>query len=86
MDVIIVSLCSHLGTRARPRVHAAGMEFVSTLLAQAGLQPDVVEVLLSPEILIGSGSYLLLKPILKRSRLVDKSKGAYKTSVRWLQS
>jgi len=57
------------------------MESVSTLLAQTGLQPDVVQVLLSPEILIGSGSYLLLKPILKRSSLVDKSKGAYKTSM-----
>ena len=35
---------------------------------------DIWGALLNPEILIGTGSYLLLKPILRRSGLVDTTK------------
>ena len=45
-------------------------------------EPATIAAFTNPEILIGTGSYLLLKPLLKRSGLVDKTKGAYKTSVR----
>ena len=43
--------------------------------------PAVVKVVTNPEILIGTFSYLLLKPVLKRSPLVDTTKGAYKASM-----
>nr|AAL37626.1 long chain polyunsaturated fatty acid elongation enzyme [Isochrysis galbana]APW79686.1 elongation of fatty acids protein [synthetic construct] len=36
-----------------------------------------------PEILIGTFSYLLLKPLLRNSGLVDEKKGAYRTSMIW---
>jgi len=49
-----------------------------TALESLGLEAGVISVLFSPEILIGSLSYLVLKPLLKKSGLVDKRKGAYK--------
>jgi len=36
-----------------------------------------------PEILIGTFAYLLLKPLLRNSRLVDEKKGAYRKSMIW---
>lgn len=45
------------------------------------LSPETVSVLTNPEIIIGTGFYLVLKPLLKHSGLVDKTKGAYKTSM-----
>eukprot|EP00966_Prymnesium_polylepis_P301879 6974450-Prymnesium_polylepis.1 len=43
--------------------------------------PEVVSAVLNPEIIIGTGLYLVLKPILKQSGLIDKTKGAYKNSM-----
>lgn len=45
------------------------------------LEPKVLAAITNPEILIGTIGYLFLKPLLKRSPLVDKTKGAYKTSM-----
>ena len=45
------------------------------------LQPAVKAAFTNPEILIGTGFYLVLKPILRNSGLVDTKKGAYKTSM-----
>lgn len=45
------------------------------------IDDSVYNALLSSEILLGTGLYLLLKPALKRSPLVDNTKGAYKTSM-----
>ena len=44
-------------------------------------QPYVVAAVTNPEILIGTGFYLVLKPLLKASPLVDKTKGAYKNTM-----
>jgi len=45
------------------------------------LQPAVKAAFANPEILIGTVFYLVLKPILRNSGLVDTTKGAYKTSM-----
>ena len=45
------------------------------------LEPDVLAAITNPEIVIGTMGYLFLKPILRNSGLVDKRKGAYKTSM-----
>lgn len=45
------------------------------------LGAEVVSALTSPGILIGTGLYLLLKPICQQSGLIDTSKGAYKSSM-----
>lgn len=45
------------------------------------LQPNVIAAFTNPEILIGTGFYLFLKPLLKVSPLVDKKKGAYKNAM-----
>ena len=48
------------------------------------LQPfdaSLVKALTNPEILIGTFGYLLLAPLLKRTPLVDKRKGAYRRSM-----
>ena len=45
------------------------------------MEPAVRAVLLNPEILIGTFGYLLLKPLLRSSSLVDTRRGAYK---RWM--
>jgi len=42
---------------------------------------SIKDALTNPEILIGTFGYLLLKPLLKDSPLVDTKKGAYKTSM-----
>jgi len=48
---------------------------------QSALGKDVAAAVLSPEILIGTFSYLLLKPLLKQSGLIDTTKGAYRNSM-----
>jgi len=45
------------------------------------LEPNVLAAITNPEIIIGTMGYLFLKPILRNSGLVDKRKGAYKTSM-----
>ena len=45
------------------------------------LGPEVVSALASPGIILGTGFYLVLKPILKQSGLIDTKKGAYKRSM-----
>ena len=50
------------------------LETVRAIPSDASVRAAV----LHPEILIGSLSYFLLKPLLKRSGLVDKRKGAYR--------
>ena len=39
------------------------------------------EAVLDPEILVGTGAYLLLKPLLSRTSLVNPSKGAYRSAM-----
>ena len=45
------------------------------------LGPEVVSALASPGIILGTVFYLVLKPILKQSGLIDETKGAYKRSM-----
>ena len=45
------------------------------------LGPEVISALSSPGIIVGTGFYLLLKPICKASGLIDTTKGAYKKSM-----
>uniref|UniRef100_A0A7S0IZ45 Elongation of fatty acids protein n=1 Tax=Calcidiscus leptoporus TaxID=127549 RepID=A0A7S0IZ45_9EUKA len=53
------------------------------LEALRGILSDdkVRAAVLHPEILVGTFSYLLMKPVLKRSGLVDTRKGAYRRSM-----
>ena len=44
-------------------------------------QPNVIAALTNPEILIGTGFYLFLKPLLRASPFVDERKGAYKKTM-----
>lgn len=44
-------------------------------------QPNVIAALTNPEILIGTGFYLILKPLLRASPFVDERKGAYKKTM-----
>jgi len=43
--------------------------------------PEIVSALTSPGILIGTGSYLFLKPLLKMTGMIDTKKGAYRNSM-----
>ena len=43
------------------------------------MEPSTIAAFTNPEILIGTFGYLLLKPALKNSGLVDTKKGAYKS-------
>jgi hypothetical protein len=45
------------------------------------MEPSTIAAFTNPEILIGTFGYLLLKPALKNSGLVDTKKGAYKMSM-----
>lgn len=58
---------------------AAAVEGLALLFQP--LEPAVRAVLTNPEILVGTGSYLLIKPLLSRSGLVDLRKGAYRNSM-----
>ena len=42
---------------------------------------QVIKAVTNPEILIGTFGYLLLKPVLKRSGLINTKKGAYKSAM-----
>jgi len=71
---------SSIPTGARATMPAAAaVEGLSLLLKP--LEPAVVAALTNPEILVGTGAYLLLKPICRRSGLVDLRKGAYRNSM-----
>lgn len=45
------------------------------------IAPKVVAAVCHPQIVMGTGFYLLVKPICKRSGLIDTTKGAYKKSM-----
>jgi len=60
---------------------AAAPAVTGAALLLEPLQANVVAAFTNPEILIGTGFYLFLKPLLKASPLVDKRKGAYKNAM-----
>jgi len=53
------------------------------MLDRASSDAAIWSAVSDPEILIGTFSYLLLKPLLRNSGLVDERKGAYRTSMIW---
>ena len=62
-----------------PSAATASAEGIALLLQP--WEPKVVAAFLNPEILIGTGFYLVLKPLLKASGLVNTQKGAYKQAM-----
>ena len=53
------------------------------MLDRASSDAAIWSAVSDPEILIGTFSYLLLKPLLRNSGLVDERKGAYRASMIW---
>ena len=66
------------GEVAHAVLHIRAPTMAAPMASMWPLKPEVIAVLTNPEILIGTFGYLLLKPLLKGSSLVDGRKGAYK--------